>query len=468
MSEQRSIPRTLPVRRVSPLAAMAVAAAIFALSIWANLAFAITDPDDFRYIPPFKPSHNANQNMHLGAEYYNIARALRAGEGFANPWGEPTGPTAWMPPVYPVLLAGIMWICEDDKDLVMGVVIFLQVYTLIGTGLLVLALAAQTTTRLWAGVAAAIFVLGVVCNYHLWFQFTHDCWLVLLALDVLVAGLCWYQPFKSKTSIALWGACGGLLALISPIVGFAWGLTVVIEGVRRRAWKQLGLALVCAALTMSPWTIRNLLLFGRLIPVKSNAAYELYQSQCLQKDGLLQDFHGHPYAHNGMERLQYKQLGEMAFLDVKREKFWTSVKADPEDFLDRVAARFFGALLWYEPFSRNEEPRRPFVFFMSRLTHPLPFLSLLLLAFSAAWMPLRPVQWAVGGVYLFYLFPYIGVSYYDRYAIPLLGVKILLVLWAVDRVLTWVPWPRKTTPKQQARTEPAVARGRSSAITAAR
>ncbi len=39
------------------------------------------------------------------------------------------------------------------------------------------------------------------------------------------------------------------------------------------------------------------------------------------------------------------------------------------------------------------------------------------------------------GVYLLYLLPYVGVSYYDRYAMPLLAVKILLVLWSADRVL---------------------------------
>jgi hypothetical protein len=37
------------------------------------------------------------------------------------------------------------------------------------------------------------------------------------------------------------------------------------------------------------------------------------------------------------------------------------------------------------------------------------------------------------GVYVLYLLPYIGVSYYERYAVPLLGVKVLLVVWGADR-----------------------------------
>jgi hypothetical protein len=30
------------------------------------------------------------------------------------------------------------------------------------------------------------------------------------------------------------------------------------------------------------------------------------------------------------------------------------------------------------------------------------------------------------------LLPYVAISYYERYAVPLLAVKVLLVLWAVD------------------------------------
>jgi hypothetical protein len=34
-----------------------------------------------------------------------------------------------------------------------------------------------------------------------------------------------------------------------------------------------------------------------------------------------------------------------------------------------------------------------------------------------------------------YLLPYAAASYYDRYAMPLTGVKVLLVMWAVERLM---------------------------------
>jgi hypothetical protein len=52
------------------------------------------------------------------------------------------------------------------------------------------------------------------------------------------------------------------------------------------------------------------------------------------------------------------------------------------------------------------------------------------------------------GVYLLYLLPYVVVSYYDRYAIPVLAAKVLMVLWAVDRVLSWSRRARRPDSQQ--------------------
>jgi hypothetical protein len=222
-----------------------------------------------------------------------------------------------------------------------------------------------------------------------------------------------------------------------------WGVLTLIVAVQHRAWSRLGVAALALAVVMTPWTVRNYLVFGRLIPVKSNLAYEFYQSQCLQADGLIsgRTFATHPHGSAGPERQEYKKLGEMAFLDHKREQFWHAVMADPMDFVDRVAYRFLGTTVWYVPYERQEESRRPYVFWTSRIVHPLPFLSMLFLAVTALWVPLHRAQWAVMAVFLLYLSPYIVASYYERYGVPLLGVKILLVVWAIARLLSFIPWP---------------------------
>jgi hypothetical protein len=452
MSEQ---PRALPSApaRGFPLgAATVLAVAIAGCSVWANLSFAITDRANFRYIPPFVAS-DYNRNSHLGGEYLNIGRALAQGKGFADPAGDASGPTAWQPPLLPALLAGLLWAFDGNRDAVMVVVILLQVLVLIGTGFLVLALTRQTARRLGAGVTALAFFVVVLSHFWLCFQLIHDSWLVMLALDLLLAGLCWGRPLSGWRRAAGWGVFGGLCALINPVVAFVWGVVSVLVGLRRRAWSGLGVMMLAAGLTLLPWTVRNYLVLGRFVPAKSNLAFELYQSQCLQREGLLQNFQGHPGNAHSPEGQEYRKLGEMAYMDHKWQQYWQAVRADPEDFLDRVACRFLGATLWYVPFDRTRDARWPWLLWPNHLLYALPFLAVLVLLGMAFWKPLPPAQWAGMAVYLLYLLPYVWASYYERYGLPLLGLKVLLVLWAADGLLALrrrdgtrcapgaVPWP---------------------------
>jgi hypothetical protein len=421
---------------------MVLAIAVVACAVYANLSFAVTNKANYRYFPPFLPHVNGNGNRALGGEYFNMAQALAAGQGFANPFGTRTGPTAWQPPVLPAVLAGLLWLSGGNHPFVIAVVVCLNVVVLIGTGVLVLNLVRQTTSRVGIGPATLVFLLAMLCQFNQCFQRAHDGWLVLLSLDFLLAGLCWWAPLQSGQPAGFsilrcagWGLFGGLGAQVSPVIGFSWGMLSVLVGLRQRAWSRLGLALLVAGLTLAPWTIRNYLVLGRLVPVKSNLAFEAYQSQCLQPDGLLQDFRQHPGRWTGPEGREYRRLGEMAYLERKREQFWQAVRADPVEFLDRFASRLLAATVWYVPFNRDREARQPWILWLGRLTHPLPFLALLILLITAGRKPLHGTQWLAVGLYVFHLFPYVLVSYYERYAGPLLAVKTLLVIWGIDRLL---------------------------------
>src|SRR6267378_3994882 len=49
----------------------------------------------------FKPDQN---DFSFGYEMGRIGRAIATGQGFANPFDDQTGPTAWEPPLYPYLI----------------------------------------------------------------------------------------------------------------------------------------------------------------------------------------------------------------------------------------------------------------------------------------------------------------------------------------------------------------------------
>jgi len=53
---------------------------------------------------------SADNNFGFGWEMGRIAAAIASGHGFSNPFGVPTGPTAWEPPLYPYLIAGVFQI----------------------------------------------------------------------------------------------------------------------------------------------------------------------------------------------------------------------------------------------------------------------------------------------------------------------------------------------------------------------
>jgi hypothetical protein len=298
-------------------------------------------------------------------------------------------------------------------------------------------------------------------------------------MDFVLAGFCWWRPLDPQarplsgwrvylSHAAAWGLLGGLCALANPIIGFAWGtLSVLIAGraEQRNAWSRLAVAIACAGLTVSPWVIRNYLVFGRLVPIKSNAAYEFYQSQCLQADGLLQrsTFQLHPHMVANRERSVYKELGEMAFMDQKWESVRQSVAADPLGFLKRVTDRFLGAAVWYTPFDRTEEMGHWSVLWFHRVIHVLPLAGLLAFLYLPAREPVQRAQWIVIGIYIFYLSPYIIISYYAPYGQLLLGVKALLMIWGVDALWLRVAKRGQVTRRPATSSRAPASLGRSSA-----
>jgi hypothetical protein len=208
----------------------------------------------FTYGCAIQANSHANMNDHLGAEYFNIAKSIYAGEGFSSPFGEKTGPTSWMAPVLPAFLAGMLWVAGGDRGVVRIIVTWTQVHVLIATALLVLMLVRKSAERV--AFATAVAVLAFVCllfvTFRLSFMQTHDCWLVLLTLDAMVVWVCWFRPLGSLPSAFGWGAFGGFSALVGPIVGFTWvGMTLTLA-ISTGRWRTMLLAALICGLALAP------------------------------------------------------------------------------------------------------------------------------------------------------------------------------------------------------------------------
>jgi hypothetical protein len=313
--------------------------------------------------------------------------------------------------------------------------VILQDLALILAGWFVLSAAVRLSGwRAGPAVATGLY-LGLLCfHFGACFQNTHDCWLLLALLTVMIVltDRLWGRS-PGLAAAAGWGAFGGFAALAGPVLGLTWGALTAALAVSARRVRPFTISILLAVLVTSPWVARNYWVFHRFIPVKSNLFYELYQSNCLEPDGLLRLETGrnHPYRTAGEERSRYKDLGEIEYLDGFRRKFLDATSADPIGYLAKVGNRLVAATILYSPYSESEEGWTLWTFYV---IHPLPFYGLLLMLLGGGWSVHRLKIISII-VYLVYLLPYVLVAYYERYSLPLVGVQALFCLWGLEAII---------------------------------
>ena len=413
----------------------------------AGIVLAFMAVADWRQRHPGPPGWLKNDlNDHLGAEYNEIALAIRSGRGFSDPFRVPSGATAWMPPVLPYFMAGLYWITGDDRGGVVEIIISLKAWVVMLTGLIVI-YQARRLGRVWLGYA--VLALGLSANFYALFQRTHDVWLLLLVVDLIWLGILrFWTPPQSAVKAACWGAFGGFAALCGPIAGGSWAVLTTVRWFPRSASqpsaeektvlarsKPLAIAGLCSILVITPWTIRNRLVLGKWIPIKSNVLYESWQSQCVDDDGVLDvaTFARHPWGSAGEQRRRYVEVGELRFIAEKGAELRASIVERPWALPQGVANRWFAACVNYMPTGPRDE-QRVWPMRFKRTVFVLPLISLMIvLALRPS--PLESAIVAAICLYALYLVPYILISYYDRYAVPLLGIKMLLVLYGLDTLL---------------------------------
>ncbi|MFM9965774.1 MAG: glycosyltransferase family 39 protein [Planctomycetaceae bacterium] len=210
--------------------------------------------------------------------YWGIAKHLAAGHGFANPdWGHPT---AYRPPLYPWLLAGILFVGGGAKLLA-----FVQIGLSVSTVWLTWRLAKRLGLRSMALLAAAFVAVNplLVQTTALAMTETLSTFLQTLLLLILVET----RPGEWRHRWGI-GVLFGLAALCRPTIwAFAVLASVVsVAGlfVRRSSASSprrvhvlagwLAIALTCG-LTVAPWVIRNYLIFGEPILTTTHGGYTL-------------------------------------------------------------------------------------------------------------------------------------------------------------------------------------------------
>lgn len=306
-------------------------------------------------------AHQSANFFSVGQEAGNIAWALARGAGFSSPLVGMQGPTAWVAPVYPVLLAlGFKLLSMNPYH----VVIFGQVLNAMFSALTCCPIYFIARTLFGPRVALASSwtwaILPTAILFPLeWIWDQSLSAFVLTALTFATLRLSSEPPdraSRSSRSGLLWAAYGlgwALALLTNPAMGlllplfWAW-----IAWQRHRAgamWKgPIAIAMLTCVLGIVPWTARNYVAFGQLVPVKSNFGLEFWLGN--NPDVKIIWTWWRSPASDAAESAELHRLGEIPYMREKQSQALQFIVAHPGSFLDASFGRFVDTwtALWDE------------------------------------------------------------------------------------------------------------------------
>lgn len=321
----------------------------------------------------YRFSHEMD-NFGFGWETGRIARSLAAGQGFANPMHGTTGPTAWVAPLYPVLLAGIFKLFGTYTLLSSWVCLALNsVFSALNAVVLY-----RVAERLFSR-SAAVWSAWIWSAFpYCWYWAIHWQWetalaTLLLSLDLLLV-LRIADDEQSARKNWLWFAgINGAIALTNPSL-LLWlpfaGVYALIKNARREKFGQAFASAVLAGVIflamLAPWIWRNHHVFGKFIPVRGNFWVEFHLGNTHATDGLWA-WWMHP-SHSRPELALYKQLGEVRYVERAKELAMHDIRSDPAHFHRAILDRIL--YFWYDtPVIDRKFPK------LSLLRNDLFFLS---------------------------------------------------------------------------------------------
>lgn len=373
-----------------------------------------------------------DDNFSFGWEMGRIAAAIASGHGFSNPFGPPTGPTAWEPPLYPYLIAGVFRI--------FGTYSAASAFVLLSVNSLFSALTCipifLTARRIFSEKVAvgAAWAWALLPNVMFWC--TRAIWETSLAA-LLLATIFWLtltlEDRDDWTSWFQFGLLWGITALSSTsLVSFlpVSGLWAWYRRTRngRRSLQGVLLASLVFFGCVSPWLVRNYRVFGEFIFIRDNFGAELRLGNGPGADGTWMEYL-HPTQDTYAMR-QYQAMGELAYIRMRKQQALEYIRADYARFVVLCAKRF--VYFWAGAPKATQPP------WLSELKNSL-FLASSALSF---WGLFRALRFGRPGAWLlFWLMAVFPAIYYvtfpaPRYRVPLEPILTILCVFIITEAET--------------------------------
>lgn len=345
--------RSIPPSRahiVSPVFALVM------LALFIRLALLVV-AHGFPFVSAFE-----NQDFSIINETTNIGAAIASGHGFSTPMeaieGERgwTGPSAWISPVYPYLCGAIFKLFGQHSDPSFVLIFLIQCIVSALTVIPIVAIGRRTVGQDAAYVAAFIWAVFP------WFSKWAITWIWDITFSAFLGTLLFAYALRlegEEHSYKFWagfGALWGFAILLNPALMTILLVTAIWVAQRRhrsgRAWgrKAILAGIVCLGL-VSPWLIRNRIVFGQWVFVRDNFGFEFALGNFHGADVHGSDVHGrdlpgwvghHPVG-SPAEMAAYRSLGELKYVQWKSTQATAFLKTYPTEFLNLTLHR----MLWF-------------------------------------------------------------------------------------------------------------------------
>lgn len=287
-------------------------------------------------------------------EVGNVASALASGHGYCCLFRQATGPTAWLSPVYPLLLAALFKLFGTFtfRSFCAAVIMnslfsALACFPVFSAGL-------RLSGKFTAVLASWLWALSPVAIV-LPYAWIWDSSLSAFLAAALLCGTLILPERPTVAAFALYGLLWGISLLTNPAVGAVLPFLLAWAVLRTKSTKRQKLerVLVCSAAILFlclPWTIRNYTQFHRFVPLRSNFAYEFWS-------GNNPIFDPNSREINRITRYEqtrrYAEAGESAFLDEKWQAAGRFVRMHPGLYARLCARRIIATWCgtdapWYD------------------------------------------------------------------------------------------------------------------------
>jgi 4-amino-4-deoxy-L-arabinose transferase-like glycosyltransferase len=313
-------------------------------------------------------------HWHFGYEAGRIARSIAEGRGYSSPLFADTGPTAWMTPVYPYVVAGVFKVFGIYTKT--SAVVLLSLNALISALVCVLVfLIARISfgdrVAKWSAWAWAL------CPYGIYFPVERiwETWLATLLLCLLFLKMFGLEHeekiFPWITFGVLWGVTALTSAASLSVLPFLAGWVIYRRHRAGRGWFGVNVVAATAFLVViSPWFIRNYEVFHRVVPFRDNMGLVLR----LGTRGTTSHWAHYELGpwHNEAEWNEFQQLGEFAYMQNKKRQAVEFIRAHPAtyawDTMRRAIFIWTGYWSLKHAYLEQEPLDPPNIFFCSTLT----------------------------------------------------------------------------------------------------